>query len=145
VGELPGSEWRGLARESKLRLRFDGAELYLQVEPTGAKSRIFRSMRNGKADTMGLRPPHVMNMTEARGQVATRAFRALFERLSHAQGALAVAGHGLAASHSCSPPVEMVAGGRAVSRIVLADRACFSSVTPRRWHAARVRTRPMTN
>ncbi|HRI91771.1 MAG TPA: integrase arm-type DNA-binding domain-containing protein [Accumulibacter sp.] len=59
-----------VSKASKRGLYPDGAGLYLQIGPTGAKSWIFRFMLNGKARAMGLGPTHAMNMTEARGHAA---------------------------------------------------------------------------
>ncbi|WP_335339318.1 tyrosine-type recombinase/integrase [Bosea sp. PAMC 26642] len=44
----------------------DGAGLYLQIGPTGAKSWLFRFMRRGKARAMGLGPLHTIGLAEAR-------------------------------------------------------------------------------
>lgn len=44
----------------------DGLGLYLQVGPTGAKSWLFRYMRQGKAREMGLGPVHTVSLSEAR-------------------------------------------------------------------------------
>lgn len=46
----------------------DGAGLYLQIGPTGAKSWLFRFMLNGKSRAMGLGPVHTINIAEARGR-----------------------------------------------------------------------------
>ena len=59
-----------VSKASKRGLYPDGAGLYLQIGPTGAKSWIFRFMLNGKARAMGLGPTHAMNMTEARSHAA---------------------------------------------------------------------------
>lgn len=44
----------------------DGGGLYLQIGPTGAKSWLFRFMRQGKARAMGLGPLHTIGLAEAR-------------------------------------------------------------------------------
>lgn len=44
----------------------DGGGLYLQIGPTGAKSWLFRFMRQGKARAMGLGPLHTISLSEAR-------------------------------------------------------------------------------
>lgn len=44
----------------------DGGGLNLQVSPTGSKSWLFRYMRNGKAENMGLGSIHTVDLTEAR-------------------------------------------------------------------------------
>lgn len=55
-----------LAKEKKPGLYCDGGGLNLQITPSGSKSWLFRYMRNGKADNMGLGPIHTVNLTEAR-------------------------------------------------------------------------------
>ncbi|MGW9332039.1 tyrosine-type recombinase/integrase [Bosea sp. NPDC055594] len=44
----------------------DGGGLYLQIGPTGAKSWLFRFMRQGKARAMGLGALHTISLAEAR-------------------------------------------------------------------------------
>jgi integrase len=44
----------------------DGANLYLHVSPTGAKSWVFRYRINGKLRDMGLGPIHTVGLAEAR-------------------------------------------------------------------------------
>ena len=48
----------------------DGGGLYLQVGPTGAKSWLFRYMRFGKAQAMGLGPLHAVSLADARTKAA---------------------------------------------------------------------------
>lgn len=59
-----------ISKANKSGLYGDGAGLYLQIGPTGAKSWLFRFMRNGKAREMGLGPLHTINITEARAKAA---------------------------------------------------------------------------
>ena len=67
-----------VSKVSKPGLYGDGAGLHLQVGPTGAKSWIFRFMRDGRSRAMGLGPVHTVNMTEARAQ-ATDSRKLLLE------------------------------------------------------------------
>lgn len=48
----------------------DGGGLYLQVGPTGSKSWLFRYMRFGKAQAMGLGPLHAVSLADARTKAA---------------------------------------------------------------------------
>ena len=48
----------------------DGGGLYLQITATGAKSWIFRYMRNGKDRHMGLGAIHAVSLAEARSLAA---------------------------------------------------------------------------
>ena len=57
-----------VSKASQPGLYGDGAGLYLQVGPTGAKSWLFRFMLNGKSRAMGLGPVHTINIAEARGR-----------------------------------------------------------------------------
>ncbi|WP_374690611.1 tyrosine-type recombinase/integrase [Accumulibacter sp.] len=57
-----------VSKASQPGLYGDGAGLYLQVGPTGAKSWLFRFMLKGKSRAMGLGPVHTISMAEARGR-----------------------------------------------------------------------------
>lgn len=59
-----------ISKANKTGLYGDGVGLYMQIGPTGAKSWLFRFMRNGKAREMGLGPLHTVNITEARAKAA---------------------------------------------------------------------------
>jgi|TARA_B100000315_G_C14529087_1_gene565251 integrase len=50
----------------KAGLHSDGAGLYLRIGPTGAKSWIFRYMKDGKSHDMGLGPLHTVSLAKAR-------------------------------------------------------------------------------
>jgi integrase len=50
----------------------DGGGLYLHVNPRGAKSWIFRYMKNGRAREMGLGSLHTIGLAEARKRAAER-------------------------------------------------------------------------
>jgi integrase len=56
----------GVRRTTKPGLYGDGANLYLHVGPTGAKSWIFRYRANGKLRDMGLGPIHTVGLAKAR-------------------------------------------------------------------------------
>ncbi|WP_284258562.1 tyrosine-type recombinase/integrase [Acidocella aquatica] len=51
-------------------LHGDGANLYLQVSPTGGKSWSFRFMLNRRVREMGLGPLHIVSLAEARTKAA---------------------------------------------------------------------------
>jgi integrase len=55
-----------VSKASKAGLYGDGAGLWLQVSPAGAKSWLFRYMRHGKAREMGLGALHTVSLAEAR-------------------------------------------------------------------------------
>jgi len=48
----------------------DGGGLYLRIGPTGAKSWVYRFMRQGKRRDMGLGPLHVVSLADARVRAA---------------------------------------------------------------------------
>jgi integrase len=56
----------GVRNETKPGLYGDGANLYLNVGPTGGKSWLFRFMLKGTAREMGLGPVHTIGLAEAR-------------------------------------------------------------------------------
>lgn len=56
----------GIAKLKKPGYYCDGANLWLQITKTGAKSWLFRYMIAGKAKNMGLGPTHTVSLVEAR-------------------------------------------------------------------------------
>ena len=58
---------RGITQKG---IHHDGGGLYLQVTGKGAKSWIFRYMRNGRPREMGLGPAHAIPLAEARLRAA---------------------------------------------------------------------------
>jgi integrase len=67
TNRLSAVEVRGITRKG---MHHDGGGLYLQVSAAGAKSWIYRFMRDGRARAMGLGPADTISLAEARKRSA---------------------------------------------------------------------------
>ena len=57
-----------VAKATRAGMLSDGLGLYLRIQPSGAKSWVFRYRRNGKLHDLGLGPLHTVSLADARSK-----------------------------------------------------------------------------